>query len=107
MQLAPYVRNPVPISGTSLAGPSFPLQKREFPHHSELVARRLIGRIALARGDEGSGVAAGRLTPIQPSWRNEFRVAVAYSYYPAGVVDHAVVFATEHHEVVDIGFAAE
>jgi hypothetical protein len=34
-------------------------------------------------------------------------VAVAYSYYPAGVVDGAVMFAAAHHEVVDIGFAAE
>src|ERR1700754_4928267 len=56
---------------------------------------------------ECPGVAAWCLARVEPFRWNEFGVDVAYSDFPPGVVDDAMVFTAEHHKIVDICSAAE
>jgi len=64
------------------------------------------GKGALPRGYKRSGVSAWCLAKVNPFRWNEFGVDVAYSDFPAGIVDHTMVFAAEHHQIIDIGSAA-
>ena len=43
---------------------------------------------------------------VDPLWWDEFGVDVAYSDCPAGIMDPAMMFTAEHHEIVNIGAAA-
>ena len=46
------------------------------------------------------------MSRIQPTRRNEFRPAEMHTDFPAGLVNHSMMSAAEHDEILNVGFAA-
>ena len=72
------------------------------PHGSQLQELTRDSRIPLC----GYGLSAGCLSGIQPAGRNEFRPAMMHADFPAGLVNHPVMSAAQHDEILNVGFAA-